>query len=245
MYFSVELATEVAAELGQATAADRYLAERQHYFDISMRSDGPPSFLLQYFRIKTKIQPVELAMLLGDLKRASAAAKGLREQLLELPTASDFERSRVAAGLNSLHNALGWVALQARDFATAREHFSLVAETRRQLPTGTLFELLGAADDAALLAITLAHAGRLVEARALAEPALALQREVHARQTDDQMHKPGLALALVAAAWATPNQAKALLARAQAAFDSLPAEARELRSSRLVQGLIADARRSN
>ena len=58
------------------------------------------------------------------------------------------------------------------------------------------------------------------------------------------LHKQGLVLALVAAARATPNQARTLLAQAQATFDSLPAEARDLRSSRLLQGLIADAPRS-
>ena len=144
-------------------------------------------------------------MLLGDLTRARVAAQGLRERLLQLPTTNDFERLRVAASLNYLHNSLGWVALQARDFAAAQEHFRLVAETRKQLPAETLVDRRGAADDAALLAITLAHAGRLDEARALAEPALALQREVHARQTDDQVHKLGLGLALVAAALTTPD----------------------------------------
>ncbi|MEO6408349.1 MAG: serine/threonine-protein kinase [Burkholderiaceae bacterium] len=244
LYFSVDWAAAVAAELGEATAADKYLADRQHLFEISMRSDGPPSFLLQYFRVQTKIQPVELAMLLADLPRARAAAKGLREQLLALPATNDFERLRVAAALSSLHTALGWVALQARDFATAQDHFGRVAETRTQLPVETLVERREAADEAALLAITLAHAGRLDEARALAAPALALQREIHARQTDDQMHKLGLVLALVAAAWSTPDQASVLLVQAQVAFDSLPTEARELRSSRLLQGLIADARRT-
>lgn len=128
---------------------------------------------------------------------------------------------------------------QARNFGGP----STLGEVAKIDPAATLNERREAADDAALLAITLAHAGRLDEARALAEPALAVQREVHARQTDDQMHKVGLSLALVAAAQASPDKAKALLAQAQAAFDSLPAEARNVRSSQLVQGLIADARR--
>jgi len=180
-------------------------------------------------------------MLLGDLARARATAKGLREQLLALQTTNDFERLRVASALNSLHTTLGWVALQARDYAAAQQQFHLVAETHKQLPAATLSDRLDAAYDASLLAITLAHAGQLDEARVLAEPALALQREVHERQTDDQMHKLDLVLAIVAAALATPDQSKTLLAQARAAFDSMPAESRELRSSRLVQGLIADA----
>jgi len=243
LYYSVDWAAKVAAELGQTAVADQYLADRRHLFEISMRGNGPPSFLLQYFAIQTKIQPVKSAMLLGDLARARATAKGLREQLLALQTTNDFERLRVASALNSLHTTLGWVALQARDYAAAQQQFHLVAETHKQLPAATLSDRLDAAYDASLLAITLAHAGQLDEARVLAEPALALQREVHERQTDDQMHKLDLVLAIVAAALATPDQAKTLLAQARAAFDSMPAESRELRSSRLVQGLIADARR--
>ena len=57
------------------------------------------------------------------------------------------------------------------------------------------------------------------------------------------MHKLELALTLLATALATPAQAKPLLTEAQAAFDSLPAEARGLRTSQLVQSLIAEARR--
>jgi tetratricopeptide (TPR) repeat protein len=243
LYYSVEWAAYLAAELGQAVAADKYLADRQHLFDLSFRGLGPPSFLQLYFRMETRIEPVVLAMLLGDPRRARAAANGLRERLVALPTTNEFEQRLVAGALHDLHLTLGWAALQARDFAAAQEQFSLVAQARKQLPAVTLDERRDAADDAALLAITLAHAGRLDEARALAEPALALQREVHARQTDDQMHKLGLGLALVAAAWTMPHEARALLAQAQAAFDSLPAEARDLRSSQLVHGLIADARR--
>ena len=243
LYFSVELAANIAAELGRAAAAGQYLTDRRHLAEVCDRVAEPTSFIRRYYLVEAGILPVDMAMLLGDLTGALAAARGLREQLLQLPSTNDFERLRVAEALNNLHTALGWVALQARDYAAAQEQFSLVAETRKQLPAATLRERLGAASDASLLAITLAHAGRLDEARALAMPALALQREVHARPTDDQMHKLGLGLALVAAAWATPDQAKALLAQAQAVFASLPAEARELRSSQLLQGLIADARR--
>ena len=89
----------------------------------------------------------------------------------------------------------------------------------------------------------LARGGRVDDARALAEPALAFQRELNARKTDDQWHKAGLALALVAAAESTPAKAGTLLAEAQAALDSLPAEARSVHSSQMVQRLITDARR--
>ncbi len=183
-------------------------------------------------------------MLQGDPARARAAAKGLRERLLQLQPTNAYDRRRVAEQLRRLHVVLGWAELQARDFVAAQGQFALVAEARKSLPTLTLTNRREAADDAALLAITLAHGGRLDEARALAEPALALQRELHARQTDDQWHKVGLALALLATAQATPAQAGALLADAQAALDSLPGEARNVRTSQMVQALIADARQA-
>ncbi len=239
---SLYWAAIVAAELGQAAAADKIFAERRRPFESFVRDLPPASFEHGFYRTRFDISPVELANLQGDPVRARAAAKGLRERLLQLQPANDYDRQRVAFELRRLHLALGWAELQARDFAAAQEHFSFVAEARKSLPSLTLTNRREAADDAALLAITLAHAGRDDEARALAEPALALQRELHARQTDDQWHKFSLALALVAAAQATPANARALLAEAQTTFDSLPAEARGLRTSRLLHGLIADAR---
>jgi hypothetical protein len=231
-----------AAELGQAAAADKYLADSRRHFDIFARELTPASFEHALYHAFSPISRVELAMLQGDPVRASGAAKGLREQLLQLQPANANDRRRVAELLRRLHLALGWAALQARDFAAAQGHFSFVAEARKQLPTLTLTNRREAADDAALLAIALVHDGRIDEARALAEPALALQRELHARQTDDQWHKFSLTLALLAAAQSTPAKTGALLAEAQAAFDSLPAEARGLRTSQMVRGLIADAR---
>ena len=81
-------------------------------------------------------------------------------------------------------------------------------------------------------------------AAATAAKALAVQREVSAMKTDDQWHKPHLALALVASAYANPAQATALIAEAQAVLDSMPAEPRAWRTSRWVDGVIADARRT-
>jgi hypothetical protein len=238
-------AAYVAADLGQAEAAANYLAEHQRFFRISNELSSRPPFIRQFFSVQTRGRPVEVALLLGDLTRARTLAKGLREELLALPATNDFERRRVAAALNYLHATLGRGALQAKDFAEARQHFGRVAEARKQMPPATLDERRDAAEEASLLAIALAYTGQLVEARALAEPALALQRELDARRTDEQMHKLDLCLALVATAAATPDQAKLLLAQAQAAFDSLPAEARALRSSRLVQDLIAQTQRHN
>lgn len=204
--WSLQWSGKLAAELGQAAAAEKYFAGVQHFHEISLRPTAPESLLPHLSRAHIEIQPVESAMLQGDLARARAAAEGLRERLLAVPTTNEYERRSVAYNLNFLHATLGWVALQARDFPTAQEHFKVAIDARKQLPGATLSERSLEASDSSLLAITLAHAGRVEEARALAESALAVQREVHARQTDDQMHKLGLGLALVAAALATPDR---------------------------------------
>jgi len=244
--FSLYWAAIVAAELGQATAADKHLADSRRYLETALRGVPAASFDHAYYRGSASVSPVELANLQGDTARARTAAKGVREQLLQLQPTNDYDRQRVATELRRLHLALGWAALQAREFAAAQEHFNRVAEARKSLPTLMLTNRREAADDAALLAIALAHGGRIDEARALAEPALTLQRELHARHTDDQMHKVDLALALVASALCNPDpvQARALASEAQAMFESLPADARRLHSSQVVLGLITDARRA-
>lgn len=241
---ALEGAAVVAADLGQNAAADKYLAESNRYLEVFARSVPPASFERARLHIWSNIVQVYLAARQGDPDRARAAATGLREQLLRLQPANDAERQRVAWMFWRLHRALGWAELQARDFAAAQEQFSLVADARKSLPVQTIDDRRGAAVDAALLAIALANNGRPGEAKALAEPALAFQRELHARQTDDEMDKFDLALTLLAVAAATAAEGGALLAEAQSTLDSLPAEARSLRGVGRLQGLIADARRA-
>jgi hypothetical protein len=94
-----------------------------------------------------------------------------------------------------------------------------------------------------LSALVLARLGRVVEARPLAAKSLAFERGLHALGTDDQMHKVDLAQALVASAAVDPAQARALLGEAKALLDSLPPEARALRTTRWVQGMTGEAAR--
>ena len=242
--FNLLWAAYTAAALGEATAADKYLAESLRHFEIAIRDVPMASFEHGYWRAWISVAPVEVATASGEPARARASAKGLRERLLQLQPANDYDRQRIAELLRRLHLALGWAELQTGDYAAAQENFGRVAEARKAILTQALGQRREAADDAALLAITLAHAGRIDDARALAEPALALQRELHARKSDDQWHKWSLALALVAVAESSPAKASVLLAESQAALDSLPAEARGLRNSQNVQKLIADARRA-
>ena len=217
---------------------------RWRHFEIFVRDLTPATFEHAFYRHAAEHRPGGVGQAAGrpgacprrsQRPARAAVAVAARQCLRQAARGRAIAPSACGAGL-------GRVAGQG--LRRRPGQFALVAEARKSLPTLTLTNRREAADDAALLAITLAHGGRLDEARALAEPALALQRELHARQTDDQWHKFGLALALLATAQATPAQAGALLAEAQAALDSLPGEARNVRTSQMVQALIADARQA-
>ena len=134
--------------------------------------------------------------------------------------------------------------LESNDFVAAERQYRYVAEARLSLNEKTMTQRRLDAEDTARWALALARSGRLDEARPKAAQALAFERELHASKVDDQLHKWILTVALVASAYANPQQAKALLAEAQAVFDTLPAEARALRTGRWIEGPITDARRT-
>ena len=233
----------LAAELGKAATAERLLADYVRHDETVVRGLPQTSFDVAFRRAR-RVAPIELANLQGDPASARAAAKGVRERLLGLQPKEAIDYEQVAGALRRLHLALGWAELQARDYAAALGHFSHVAEARKRLPTRTPRQRLDATDDSALLAITLARSGRVDEARSLAEPALAWHRDNKDRLTDYPPRHRSLVLALLAAAHTTPAKTGALLAEAQAELDRLPPELRAARSNRMLQGLIADARRA-
>ena len=129
------MAATVAAELGQAAAADKYLAESLRNFETFLRGIPAGSFEGAYWRASLGVAPVELASIQGDPARARAGAKGVRERLLQLKPTNDYDRQRVAEVLRRLHLALGSSELQAGNFAAAQEQFSLVAEARKLILT--------------------------------------------------------------------------------------------------------------
>jgi tetratricopeptide (TPR) repeat protein len=187
---------------------------------------------------------IEPAVARGDLALARARARGVREGLLAVDPGQDPEHRRLRADqLRVLHVALGRLEIESNDFGAAERQFRWAAEALRDIPQQALKERRDHADVTAAWALALARLGRLDEARPKAAEALAFQRELHARAGDDELHKRDLALALVASAWVESGRAKGLLDEANKAIDSMPAEARGLRTSRLIESLIGEARR--
>jgi hypothetical protein len=242
---SLSRAARVQAELGQMAQAEQLEADWWPHFRRWRQQFVPDSFEARFWARVDPVLQVESAQSAGNAARARAAAKGAREALLDVDPGTDPDRRRVRAlHLRRLHAALVRVELEANDFAAAERESRGVAAARRELPLDVLEARSNHADDLASWALALARLGRVDEARPHAEKALALQRELHAMADGDELHKRDLAFALVAAAWVDPPRARERLAEARAAFDTLPAEARGLRTSRWIDGLIAEAQRA-
>ena len=239
------VAALIAGELGQTALAEKHKTESFRYYGQWKESFPAGSYEAGFWPRADPVFEVEFALAVGDLARAREQAKGAREGLLQVKPGDDPGRQREQAQfLRRLHAALGRIELESSDFVAAEKHYRLAAEARRAVPARTMDGRRDAAEDSARLALALARSGRADEARPIADQALAFEREVHAMKTDDQLHKWNLAVALVASAHANPAQAKALVTEAQAVFDSMPAEARALRTGRWIEGLIAEARRT-
>ena len=233
-----------AAELGQPALADRLYAEHVKLIDEATKSFPPNSNGALFVPLSRRIFGAEFAWARGDLERARTAARGVREGLLAIDPGSDAaRRTERASNLEWLHRALAGVEIEAKDFAAAEQHLRWQSESSRDLPSGANWAQRLVHINMARRALVYARLGRPDEARPLAAQALTFWRQQHAQAGDDQLYKQDFAFALVAAAWGQPNGAKALLDEAQKAFDSMPAEARGLRSSRWLEGLIGEARR--
>jgi hypothetical protein len=233
-----------AAELGQAALSEKLAAESMQKYGAWKKSLATDSFEARFWARADAIFAIEPALARGDLALARVSARGAREGLLAVDPGQDpGHRQLRAEHLRRLHHALGRVEIESNDFGAAERQLHWAADALRESPRETLQERRDHADVNVLWALALARLGRLDEARSKAAETLAFQRELHASAGDDELHKLDLALALVASAWVEPDRATGLLDEAQAAIDSLPADARALRSSRWIASLVADARR--
>ncbi|MFN0183487.1 MAG: hypothetical protein ACKVQR_06670, partial [Aquabacterium sp.] len=233
-----------SAELGQAATAEKLLAGSHQAWTRWLQSLPRDAYLARFGQQVLALDRVEIAVMQGDFAQARQSAKGLREHLLGVePGQTPEQRAIRSRDLSRLHAALGRMELERGDYGAAEGQARWAAEASAELPLTTREYRTMRASDRALWALALARLGRTEEAAPKAAEALAAMRELDAKAGDGQMHKPPLAAALVASAWVDASRAKPLLDEAQKTLDSMPAEARGLRTSRWVEGLIGEARR--
>jgi hypothetical protein len=94
--------------------------------------------------------------------------------------------------------------------------------------------------DRTILALALARQGKLNEARAAIELALAFHRSLLAGGSEDVQQHFQLAIALYAAALASPPQAPGLLPEAKRIIDGLPPAIARQKSVTRVRGWITE-----
>jgi tetratricopeptide (TPR) repeat protein len=242
--FQTFLATSTNAERGELAQAERQWSDASRILDSWVQSFPANSFERRLWSRVRPVSQVEYAVARGDLGAARRAAKGARESLLQVDPGAEPGRRQTWAGmLRRLHASMARVELEGNDLGAAERHVQWLAAARRELTADSLEVRREQGVDEALSALVLARLGRVDEARPLAAKSLAFERGLHALGTDDQMHKVDLAQALVASAAVDPAQARALLGEAKALLDSLPPEARALRTTRWVQGMTGEAAR--
>ncbi|HEY2189689.1 MAG TPA: hypothetical protein VGH48_14120 [Caldimonas sp.] len=244
--FQTFLAATTDAERGELALAERQLADANRILEAWLQTFPAGTYERRFWPRIFAVVQVEYAVARGDVAAARRASKGAREALLEADPGADPGRRQIwATMLRRLHAAMLRVEIEGSDLAAAAQHVQWLASAHHDLPAMTMETQREQANDEAMSALALARLGRIGEARPLAVKALAFERGLHALGTDDQSHKVELALALVASAWVDPAQARMVLGEARAALDSLPAEARALRTTRWVEGLIDQVARSD
>ncbi len=138
---------------------------------------------------------------------------------------------------------VGQAEYQLGNYAAAERSLREALASRSHVPTHNNGDRRDQASVATLLAMSLARNGNSAEAARVIAPVVRFQRELAARNHDDQWQHVELGSALYAEALAEPVKRDALLTEAATLIASVPAEMRQLRSVRLWRERIAEAQR--
>jgi len=227
------------ADLGRRVEARAAWAEARRYGDRALSMLPKDSFQ----RINAAAQiprfEAELAFVEGDFAASRDHARRAIAQLNEVQAATEGQKRARGAALADSHSYLSLALLNLGDYAgaetTSREAVRLRQEHRR----ASRQSLFDTARDETLLAIILARRENLAEARKVVESPLALHRTMLARGSEDVDQRVELALALYAAALASPSQAPGLLPEARRLLDELPPQVARRKTVAMVRNWVA------
>jgi tetratricopeptide (TPR) repeat protein len=143
-------------------------------------------------------------------------------------------------GLVSTYFFLADASYNLKDYAAADSAIKLAIDYLRRRPMRTLQDERDASDLQILAAMIAARLGNAAEAHRIVEPALKLHRGLYARGGEELMQRVQLARALYASALAGGAQKSASLKEAATLLDGLPPAMRQLVSTALLRGWIAE-----
>jgi len=217
------------ADLGEDAAAGEMLASAQAVLERIHRDRPAESMYRVNADGQAALVRAEIARLRGD-----PAAKALMVEAtaaLARSRGNNFSVERVVEDRKVRADALlADVEYSRGEYAAAFDAARAAVERAEARHDASIFERRRSARAAVQEAMALARLGRREAAARILAPAVKLQRELYARNRDDEEQRLELAATLYAEALTDPDRHGALLAEAAGIIAALPAEMRGLRS---------------
>ncbi len=227
----------VHADLGNDAAAGEALAAATTVLE-QIHRDRPADSM---FRVNADAQMAGARAAIARLRDDPAAKAAALDAIATLSRARGanytiervVDERKVDADLR-----LSDIELTGGHYAAAMDAARAALKRAEARPERTVYARRRIARAAAAEAVALARLGRLDEAARVLAPAIKLQRDLYARNRDDQEQRFELATALYSQALVDRAQHAARLEEALRILAALPVEMRELRSVRSWSGRI-------
>ena len=179
----------------------------------------------------------QLAFTEDDFPRMRDQARKAIGQL-EALNANEGQARYRDAELADINTILAQSLYFLKDYGASEKAAREAVRYRSGGPRKSRRNEIDGAYDQTVLALSLARAGKVNDARATIEPVLSFQRSLLARGAEDVDQRWQLAMALYVAALASPPQATALLSEAKSIIDKLPPAVLKRKSVSRVRGWI-------
>jgi len=174
------------------------------------------------------VWPVAVAAALGDYRGALELGRAVSPQLDRLEPRQETTRREYAFAQIILRAGMAQAAYALGDFTTADRELARVAEYRKALGEEDLSDVRSREFERTFAALVKVRLDQPAEARALVEPALAIQRDLATRNVDDPSQYLEHAAALCTATAAGIGDPARQLAEASALMAKLPPEMKRL-----------------
>jgi hypothetical protein len=192
--------------------------------------------------VYSDVWPVAVAAALGDHRAALELGRAVSPQIDRLEPRQETTRREYANAQIILRTQIAMAAYALGDFATADREMARVAEYRKALGEEDLGDVRSREFERTFAALVKVRLDKPAEARALVEPALAIQRDLATRNVDDPSQYLEHAAALCTAAAAGVGDPARLLAEASTLMAKLPPEMKRLSFVEFWRDRIDEAR---
>ena len=170
----------------------------------------------------------------ASIKRAESFKPGNPQQ--------EMNKNR---GLGATYAVLADALFNLKDYAAADAAIKRALDYHRPVPKRTLQDQRDANDELTLAAVIAARLGHTDEAQQIIDPVLKFHRGLYARSNEDLSQHLQLARALYASALSSPEPTRSrALKEAAGIIDAFPPMVRQLKSTLLTRGYIAEEQRT-